>query len=260
MRVYRTAAESVLLFLLLILLFHSSSPGAGARMLSGKPPFSPGETLTYEGRWGPIPAGEVSLEVLPGERLGGEEASHFAMTTRTNAAVDLLYKIRERQESYVDARMTRSLLYKKRTEGKHPRDVVVNFDWDRGEAVRSNFGEKSPPIRILPGSFDPLALLYILRLQELKENSVIELPVTDGDTNYRVKVTVGGRDVLDIRGKQYHAFEVVPDMERLEGVVKKSDNPEMRVWYSADERKIPLRIRSKVGIVTFDFELVSLAP
>ncbi len=216
--------------------------------------------MTYEGKWGPIPAGEVSLAVLPRQRLGAEEAYHFAMTTRTNAAVDLLYKVRERQESFVDARMTRSLLYKKRTEGKHPRDVIVHFDWDRGEAVRSNFGEKSPPIQILPGSFDPLALLYILRLQDLRENSVIELPVTDGDTNYRVKVTVGGRDVLEVQGKTYHAFEVIPDMERLERVVKRSENPELRVWYSADERRIPLRIRSKVGMVTFDFELVSMAP
>ena len=85
----------------------------------------------------------------------------------------------------------------------------------------TNFGEKSPPIHILPGSFDPLALLYILRLQDLKENSVIEIPVTDGDTNYRVKATVGKRDTIEIQGKMYPAFEVTPDMERLENVVKK---------------------------------------
>ena len=45
-------------------------------------------------------------------------------------------------------------------------------------------------------------------------------------------------------------------MERLEDVVKKSENPQLKIWYTADEKKIPLRIRSKVGIVSFVFELV----
>ncbi len=216
--------------------------------------------MVYGGSWGPIPAGEVTLEVLPKEEIDGIEAHHFAMTTKTNAAVDLIYKIREREDSFVDGRMTHSILYKKREESKHPRDIIVNFDWGKLEATRTNFGEKSPPIRILPGTFDPLALLFILRLQDFKENSVIELPVTDGNTNYRVKATVGARDTIEIREKTYDAYEVIPDMERLEGVVRKSENPELRVWYSADEKKTPLRIRSKIGIVSFVFELISIAP
>lgn len=176
----------------------------------------------YEGKWGHIPAGEITLEVLPKETIGGIEAYHFAMTTKTNTAVDLLYKIRERQDSFIDTDMTHSVLYKKRTESKHPRDVIVNFDWEKLEATHSNFGEKSPPIQILPGSFDPLALLFILRLQDLKENSVIEIPVTDGHMNYGVKATVSKRDIIEIQGKMYHAFEVTPDMERLENIVKKA--------------------------------------
>lgn len=219
-------------------------------------PFYPGEKLTYEGKWGPIPAGEVTLEVLPKETIGGIETYHLAMTTRTNAAVDLLYKIRERQDSFIDPGMTHSILYKQRTESKHPRDIIVTFDWGKREATRSNFGEKSTPVRILPGTFDPLALIYILRLQDLKENSVIEIPVTDGQTNYAVKATVGKRDTIEIQGEMYPAFEVTPDMERLESIAKKSENPLLKVWYTADEKKIPLRMRSRVGVLSFVFELV----
>ena len=216
--------------------------------------------MTYEGSWGPIPAGDVTLEVLSKETIDGIEAYHFAMITKTNAAVDLLYKIRERQDSFVDSNMAHSILYKKRAESKHPREIIVNFDWDKYEAMHTNFGEKSPPIGILPGSFDPLALLFILRLQDLKENSVIEIPVTDGHINYWVKATVGKRDIIELQGKMYHAFEITPDMDRLENIVGKSENPQLKVWYTADERKIPLRIISKLGIVSFVFDLVSIAP
>ena len=140
---YRGCAASVILALILILLLHSFSVGGSASVVDRKIPFHPGEKLTYEGTWGPIPAGEVTLEVLPKETIDGIETYHFAMTTKTNAAVDLLYKIRERQDSFIDTDMTHSILYKKRTESKHPRDVIVNFDWEKREAIRSNFGEKS---------------------------------------------------------------------------------------------------------------------
>ena len=55
------------------------------------------------------------MEVLPKETIDGVEAYHFAMITKTNAGVDLLYKVRERQDSFVDSNMIHSILYKKRT-------------------------------------------------------------------------------------------------------------------------------------------------
>jgi hypothetical protein len=234
--------------------------GGSARAMDKKIPFYPGEKLMYEGRWGIIPAGDVTLEVLPKEIIKGVETYHFSMITKTNAVVDLLYKIRERQDSYVDTGMTRSVFYKKRTESKHPRDIVINFNWEKLEATYVNFGKDAPTIPILPGSFDPLALFFILRLHDLNENAVIEIPITDGSTNFRVKATIGKKDVIEIKGKMYNSIEVTPDMERLENIVKKSDNPQLRIWFSADEKKIPLKIQSKVGIVSFIFEFVAMAP
>jgi hypothetical protein len=60
-------------------------------------PFQLGEKLTYRGTWGIIPAGELTLEVLPKETINGIESYHFVMITKTSALVDLIYKIRERQ-------------------------------------------------------------------------------------------------------------------------------------------------------------------
>ncbi|MHB8828095.1 MAG: DUF3108 domain-containing protein [Syntrophales bacterium] len=253
-------SKSMILSLILIMFLPSSLIQGSARVIDKNIPFYPGERLTYEGKWGIIPAGEVTLEVLPKETINGVETYHFAMITKTNAAVDLLYKIRERQDSYVDAGMTRSVLYKKRTESKHPRDVVINFNWEKLEATYTNFGKNAAPVHILPGSFDPLALFFILRLQNLTENAVIEIPITDGNMNVRVKATIGKKDIIEIKGKAYKSVAVTPDMEQLGNIVKKSENPQLKIWFSADEKKIPLKIQSKVGIVSFIFEFVSMAP
>jgi hypothetical protein len=224
-------------------------------------PFHPGEKLKYNGRWGIIPAGELTLEVLPQEILNGVESYHFVMTTKTSKVVDLVYKIRERQDSYVDSGMTHSVFYKKKTESEHPRDENIKFDWENLKATYTNFGETRRPINISPGTVDPLGLFYVLRHQSLKENSEIIIPMTDGNLNIEVRAIVGKRSKVEIGEKTYDTIEITPNMNMLDKldkdkVVKKSDNPQLKIWVTADEKKIPIKIRTKVGIITFDFDFV----
>ena len=228
-----------------------------AKASDKKIPFYPGEKLTYQAKWGVIPAGEAVIKVLPMEKVDGIETYHFAMVTETNATIDLFYKIRERQDSYTDIDLTRTILYKKLSTGKHPRDVIVNFDWGKLEATYSSFGEKMAPIHVVPDTFDPLSIFFIIRLHELKENSVIEIPVSDGKKCIVIKATVSKRETINLAGKRYDTYLVIPDMERLEDVFKKGDDPKLKIWFTADEKKIPVKIISKAEIGSFIFELIS---
>jgi hypothetical protein len=255
--IYRKFQKFLILALSLTIVSSFACIGSSIQAFDRKVPFYPGERLIYRARWGMLTAGEVTLEVLPKETINGVETYHFAMITKTNAAVDLLYKIREQQDSHIDTNITHSILYKKRTVSKHPRDVIVNFNWEKREASYANFGQKTAPIKIVPGSFDPLALFFILRLHDFKENSVIEIPVTDGNMNIGVKATVTKREMIKVEEKKYDTFAIAPDMERLENIVQKSDDPQLKIWFTADDKKIPVKIQSKVGIVSFIFELVS---
>jgi hypothetical protein len=258
---YGRAAKSALLVLVPILLLHALLTGYTEKSAVRKVPFQPGEKLTYHGRWGIIEAGEVTLEVLPREIINGIEVYHFAMTTKTNEVVDLIYKIRERQDSYVDMNMTHSILYKKKTESKHPRDETIAFNWEKNEAIYTNFGETKPPIHIPPGTFDPLALFFALRAQKVEEGSVIRIPITDGNkTTLIAKATVGKKQTIDINGTTYDTYEIDPDMESIENAVKSNESLNLRIWLTADDKKIPVKIQSRVGIITFVFEIVSIFP
>ncbi len=92
----------------------------------------------------------------------------------------MFYKVRERQDSYTDIPMTRTLQYRKKSTGNHPRDVVVTFDWKNRTATYASFGNAEKPVEILPGCFDPLALFFVIRTHRLKLGDVIEIPITDG--------------------------------------------------------------------------------
>ena len=261
-RSYRNPAKYLVLILILVIspLFF---PMTGNTQAFDKPlPFHPGEKLTYRAKWGPITAGELTLEVLPMETIDGVKAYHFAMITKTNATIDHIYKVRERQDSYCDGDMTHSILYKKVSEGEHPRDVIVNFYWDKLEATRSNFGEKMAPVHILPGTFDTVSLYYVIRLKDIRENNVIEIPISEGDNNIMVKASVTKREMIKIDEKMYDTFEVIPDMEKLEAqhVVKKGDVPELIIWFTADDKRIPVKIQSKVKVGYFIFELIAIEP
>ncbi|NPV03660.1 MAG: DUF3108 domain-containing protein [Syntrophaceae bacterium] len=230
--------------------------GEGAAA-TGALPFSEGERLVYRAMWGFIPAGEAVIEVLPDAAVNGSRARHFAMTTTTNSRVDLFYKIRERQDSFTDVAMTRTLQYRKKSTGDHPRDVIVTYDWKNRTATYASFGNAERPVEILPGSFDPLAIFFVIRTHRLRPGDVHEIPVTDGKKCIAVKATVAGRETVTIDGKVYDTFLVVPDMERLQGVVPRQDDPSLKIWFTADERQLPVKIQSKVAIGSFVFELVS---
>jgi Protein of unknown function (DUF3108). len=242
--VYRGFAKYILFVFLSIIFLNFVIINTAAKEPDKVIPFHVGEKLKYNGRWGMIPAGELTLEVLPKEILNGVESYHFVMTTKTSKVVDLVYKIRERQDSYVDSGMTRSVFYKKKTESEHPRDENIKFDWENLKATYTNFGETRRSINISPGTVDPLSLFYVLRYQSLKENSEIIIPMTDGNLNIEVRAMVGKRSKVEIGEKTYDTIEITPNMNMLDKldkdkVVKKSDNPQLKIWVTADEKRFP---------------------
>jgi hypothetical protein len=221
-------------------------------------PFNTGETLTFQLKWGVIPVGEAVLKVLPVETINGIQSYHFVMTAKTYPVMDVLYKVRDRIDAYADLKMNRSILFKKRQEeGKTKRNVVVDFDWKNQEAQYSNFEKKKTPIPILPGSFDPLSILYYTRLLDLKEGSELRCPVTDGKKSMIGKAKVLKRETIKLKSGLYDTYLLEPELKHIRGVFEKSKNATMKLWITADKRRIPVKIKSKVIVGSFVGELIS---
>jgi hypothetical protein len=260
MKTYRFPAQTVKKILIAILLsiivvfgFH---PQIQAQQ--SKPAFYPGEKLTFLLRWEFIPAGEAVLEVRPKKNMNGIQAYHFVMTAKSNSFIDIFYKVRDRIDAYTDLKMTNSVYYKKKQrEGKHKRDVTVKFDWEKGEAQYSNFGKEQKTIPLMPGSFDPLSALYYTRSLELKENSQIKRPVTDGKKNVIGNANIIKREKITLPNGTYDTYLIEPDIKEIGGVFKESKNAKIQVWVTADHRHIPVRVKSEVVVGSFVGELIS---
>ena len=220
-------------------------------------PFRPGEKLVFEVKWKFIPAGEAVLEVLPLETISGVKHYHFVMKAKTYKYIDPLYKVRDRIDAYTDLKMTYSKLYKKKNRGRRKKDILVNFYPEKQQAQYSKNGKKRKPISIKPGSFDPLSVFYAFRFCSLKENTILEVPVTDGKKCVMGKAKVIKRETIIVESGTYDTYLVEPDLKHIGGVFKKSKNAKLRIWVTADSLKIPVRIESEVIVGSFVAQLIS---
>ncbi len=222
-------------------------------------PFHEGERLTFQLRWAFIPVGKAVMEVLPREIINGVEAYHFVLTAKSYPIIDPFYKVRDRIDAYADVAMTHSLLYKKKQlEGDIERDEIVRFDWEHGEAQYCNFGKALAPISILPGTFDPLSVYYYVRRLAIKKKLLIKQPVTDGKKNITGKAVIVKRETLKLKSGTYDTYLMEPSVEQIGGVFEKSKKARIRLWITADNRRMLVKIKSKVRVGSFVGELVSI--
>jgi len=262
-KLYEGAAKPVLIALLATGLMVSASIGLfQPRELQAEPsgsiPFTPGERLRFSLRWTVVPAGEAILEVLPIKSIDGQKVYHFRLTAETNAFVDLFYKVRDRIDAFASIDMTRAVRYHhKQHEGNNRKDVEVQFDWQR-ELALFNDGQTDKETEIKPGTFDPLSVFYFSRMADFKANGLIRCPVCDGKKCVDGQARIIKKETIKITSGKYETYLIEPDLKHVGGVFEKSKNAKIRLWVTADERHLPVKIASKVAIGSFVGELMAV--
>ena len=222
-------------------------------------PFRPGEKLTFQLRWENVPAGRAVMEVMPFKEVDGQPVYHFKLTAASNSTIDVFYKVRDKFEAYTDIEMKNSLLYrKKQREGSYKKDALAEFDWPNHQVKYTLRGKPKKPLAgIPPGAFDPLSAFYFMRLIDFTIDSSIERPITDGTKKFIGRARVVGRETITLKSGTYDTYVIEPDTTHIGGVFKESKNPKLRIWITADEHRLPVRVKSKVAVGHFIGDLVS---
>ena len=221
-------------------------------------PFFKGERLFFHLRWGVISAGEATLEVVSDPSAADTEHFRFVMTARTTPFIDRFYKVRNRMESVTDGKMTRSLFFdKNQNEGRSSKVAQVRFDWSRNESCYFSQERCKYTLLLPPGTFDPLSAFYYVRSLPLEDQFSIERPVTDGKKCILGRAKVLRREMVTVPMGTFDTYLLEPEIEQVGGVFKKSKGAKIYIWVTADERKIPVKLQSKVIIGSFVGELVS---
>jgi hypothetical protein len=258
-----SAAKSCLVALLAAAVLMTASPGLlRSSELKTDPsasmPFAPGERLRFRLRWTVVPAGEAILEVLPIQTVDGQKAYHFRLTARSNLIVDQIYKVRDRIDAFASIDMSRAIRYHhKQHEGDNRKNVVVRFDW-QNDIARYNDGQTDNEVQIKPGTFDPLSVFYYSRMVDFDANGLIQCPVSDGKKCVDGQARIVKKETIKVLSGWYETYLIEPELKHVGGVFEKSKDAKIHIWVTADERRLPVKIASKVAIGSFVGELVAV--
>ena len=245
----------VLIYLLLFIAFVLLPQ---TKATAQKLPFQEGERLAFDIYWGFLKVGQTVMQVLPNTIVNGQRVRHFRLETRTTPFIDLLYKVRSEIEAFTDLEMKRSVLYKKnhREAGTH-RDVLVTFDWEKHKAAYVSFGRQEQETDIMPGTFDPLGILYYCRTPDYRTTDRFERPVTDGKKCVIGRGTLHKKERVNIRGMVFDTYVIQPEMLGIEGLFEENQDARFTLWLKSDHTRIPVKINIEVFIGNIVCELTS---
>ena len=65
------------------------------------------------------------------------------------------------------------------------------------------------------------------------------------------------REKVRLASGTYDTYLIEPSLKHLEGVFEKSRNAKIQLWVTNDDRRIPVKLKSKIVIGSFTGELIS---
>jgi len=224
-------------------------------------PFGPGERVEMRITYAGLVAGRASLAVEPGR----EGASlRFVSVAKSQGFFAWLFRFRvdDRTVAEWDPVTSCSLgIEKHLREGQAVRDQVVHIDPATG---RADVEDRKVPQRVFsvePCVLDVLSAFFVTRARGVDEREPLKLPVFDNGKSYVLEVRLRGRERVDLPeplGRKVPTVVVEPLLAEGTGLFAKKGR--VTIWLTDDERRVPVRLRSKVAIGSVSADLESYTP
>lgn len=219
--------------------------------------FPYGQTLHFEGEWRFWTAGIATLRI---ERSGSQE--HIAATADSSGAVALLYRVQDRFDAYLDSKTLCSAKLTKHTEeGSHRRDTVITFDYSRGKSVLEEHNlqtnQQKRTENDIPGCVTDVVsgVLYVASLP-LQQGATYTFPLNDGSKTVTVQAHVEGKEQVKTPAGTFQTIRVGPEGDS--GTLLKNKG-RIWIWYTDDERHLPVQMRAKLFWGTLTVYLTSIS-
>jgi hypothetical protein len=142
----------------------------------------------------------------------------------------------------------------RRREGKKKEDIEYIFHHKEGKATAVK-GGTTEILEIPPGTQDVISCLYYARSElSLQPGSSLTMNVFHDKKNRKVEVRVEEIETLNGPWGEVETARVLVVMP-FQGLFLNQGN--IRVWFTNDERRVPVRMKAKVIIGSIVADLVS---
>lgn len=225
-----------ILFLALVFpLFAQQTNGVSAQGFSSSP-YHVGEKLTYNVSFSNFPsAAHVEVEVVSRGMHFGREAIQLRAHVETTGVINVaLYAINNDYLSFVDP--STGLPFRSQ---ETVRDAIRNADSVQDFSQPGGNEAIPPKQKGFPGTYDLLSAFYRARALPLANGAIYNLSVRAESTDYQAELRVVGRDVIRTN---VGSFPTIVTEIRVKNSLFKS----IRMYFSDDERRVPVLMRARL--------------
>jgi hypothetical protein len=210
-----------------------------------------------------LTAGHGTLRVVAAERAGRPVLQFVAEAkSRGFFAWLLRFRVDDRTDAWFDPAGGCSLGIEKRLrEGRAERDQTVAIDPEGGIATVADKKIAQQRFEVGPCALDVLSAFFVLRARGVAEQEPLMLPLFDNGKRYVLRVRWLARELLDLPkpfGRQTPTIVVEPMLAEGTGLFVKEGR--LRIWLTADDRRLPVRMRTRVAIGSVSGDLESYEP
>jgi hypothetical protein len=213
--------------------------------------FGTGERLIFDVNYGFVTAGEAVLAIKSIDTISSRPCYRVEFTVKSLPSFSWIYRVEDLYLTFIDEQTIAPWRFEQHIrEGNFHKDFVAEFDQHRNVA-RAEGKEYAAP----PYVHDILSAFYFVRTIDFSGKNagdIITMSNFYSDTTYELGVKVLGRQDLDIEAGSFHTIVIEPLVK--EGGLFKSEG-RIVIWLTDDERKMPVRVNTKVIIGSIDTEL-----
>jgi hypothetical protein len=210
------------------------------------------QTLTYTVDWRVFPAGQA---VLHFESAGNVE--RITANADTIGAINLIFRVSDRFQSTFDRDRGCTYEFDKQTsEGRRQVTSTAKVDYANSKTILDEkyliSGKTKHLESSVPGCVtDLLSGIFYVSSQTMEVGKSFVIPVIDGARVIPVTMKVEGREEVKTTLGTFKTLRVEPVADS--GVVKNRGN--IWIWYTDDERHLPVQMRARLFLGTITFRL-----
>ena len=218
-----------------------------------KAPWMKGERLIFSLGWGPITAGEATLEVKPLP----DGKTEFLSFAQGNNTISRIYPVFDTVYTRVRNKGLMTEVFRKQLhEGKFHNTSVIRFDRKGEKAWLSDtvFTDMKPrkvkrsadtAVAIQGMEHSIMSAFYYVRTMPLTVGDTSRFSAVSGKKRYELKVLVHGREKIESVLGEVPCIKVEPVLDG-DGIFNSKGR--IFIWLTDDERRIPVLMECEIAL------------
>ena len=223
-------------------------------------PFEGGEKEVYRAHWNGLVSVAFAEIQTTSAVVDGKKVLKVQVDAKSSRLLDLIWKMRDTITSTFNHKALSPAHFKfsQRENSRVIDTEAIYTPSNKRWAVNRQQVGKKPQVYEFDSqnTLDPITAVYLARSLDFKVGDRLYFNIFGGRYRYLLELYVEKKEPLELSSGKVEAFKIIP---RIQNTTKKgyaSRFNEATIWISADERRLPVKLSSKILFGSVYLDLV----